>query len=56
VGEKNAVNCSKVEIGRIPYLSPSLETLNGPQDLFKYWLQTAPSQAILEAPLPNEEL
>jgi hypothetical protein len=57
VGEKNVLNCSKVEIGRLPYLSPSLETLEGPQDLLKYWKKTAKSShSILEAAFQKEEL
>eukprot|EP00596_Hydrurales_sp_CCMP1899_P007088 CAMPEP_0119042686 /NCGR_PEP_ID=MMETSP1177-20130426/16081_1 /TAXON_ID=2985 /ORGANISM="Ochromonas sp, Strain CCMP1899" /LENGTH=386 /DNA_ID=CAMNT_0007009649 /DNA_START=484 /DNA_END=1644 /DNA_ORIENTATION=+ len=57
VGEKNVLNCSKVEIGRLPYLSPSLETLEGPQDLLKYWKKTAkPSHATVEAVFQKEEL
>jgi hypothetical protein len=36
-------NCTSAE-GRVPFLSPQLETLQGAADLFKYWLKTSPNQ------------
>lgn len=31
--------------GVVPHLSPSLETLHGPRDLFSYWQKVAPATA-----------
>lgn len=39
--EDNVVNCSKGR--KLPFLSPQLETLNGPKDLFKYWKKVSPN-------------
>jgi hypothetical protein len=41
-GEK--VHCEKHDT---PHLSPKMETLRGPQDLYRFWEQTTPSPAPL---------
>ena len=35
-------NCTNGN-GRVPFLSPTLETLKGPNDLLRYWKDTAPT-------------
>lgn len=40
-----------------PYLSPSLDKLNGPEDLFRYWRDTAPAVvAVADASNARDEL
>jgi hypothetical protein len=41
----NATKCTK-NGEKVPYLSPELETLHGPQDLFKYWKRTTPEKKV----------
>jgi hypothetical protein len=37
--EENATQCSK-KGSSVPFLSTALETLRGPQDLFRWWQET----------------
>mmetsp|Transcript_11210 Transcript_11210/g.15418 ORF Transcript_11210/g.15418 Transcript_11210/m.15418 type:complete len:498 (-) Transcript_11210:80-1573(-) len=43
-GEK--VNCSAVEDGLMPFLSPKLELISGPTDLYKFWVKTSPEPTV----------
>ena len=40
--EGNRTTCNGGAAARVPFLSPRLETLQGPNDLYKYWVATAP--------------
>lgn len=43
VGEcRSDGHASHCEKARMPYLSPTLETLKGPSDLFKWWRRVSP--------------
>lgn len=39
--KNNETQCTK-GLGKVPHLSPALETLKGPEDLFRYWKETSP--------------